>query len=172
MYEAAIRGLASVEGPLPVKFPLPNPRDPFSLTPGSIFTKLPASKASEVDTSSSLIAAIAGARAAATQFTKKDDNLPSLTMNSSPDTVKNDQTNSKALKQDSVPCTNDIGRPRTRSLVSNNKEKSIDTKSEGSSSCSKPPTGFERHPGAPSKVCRFFSSLVFIRFPLPFCLNN
>ncbi|KAK7269134.1 hypothetical protein RIF29_21850 [Crotalaria pallida] len=74
IYEAAVRGLSPVNSPLPVKFPLPNPRDPFSLKPGSISALTPDLKPAEVDRSSSISVAIAGARAAATQFTKKDQN--------------------------------------------------------------------------------------------------
>jgi len=81
IYEAAIRGLGPVEGPLPVKFPLPNPRDPFSLKPGSISRQYPESKACEVEKSSSLGVAIAGARAASTQYTKKNENHPNVIQN-------------------------------------------------------------------------------------------
>ncbi|KAF2307005.1 hypothetical protein GH714_023239 [Hevea brasiliensis] len=74
IYEAAVRGLIPVKGPMPVKFPLPNPHDPFSLKPGSISVLFP-EKASEVEKSSSLTAAIAVACAAATQFNMKDQDL-------------------------------------------------------------------------------------------------
>ncbi|KAJ0967340.1 hypothetical protein J5N97_024257 [Dioscorea zingiberensis] len=67
IYDAAVRGLRPMKGPLPVKFPLPDPSNPFSLKPGSL-----SSKSSAVEKSSSVSAAIAGARAAATQFSKKD----------------------------------------------------------------------------------------------------
>ncbi|OWM67299.1 hypothetical protein CDL15_Pgr000751 [Punica granatum] len=77
IYDAAVRGLSAVESPFPVKFPLPDSRDPFSLKPGSLALHYPESKAMELDTSSSLSAAIAGARAAATQFSKKNQNTPS-----------------------------------------------------------------------------------------------
>ncbi|XP_042516650.1 uncharacterized protein LOC122090937 [Macadamia integrifolia] len=70
IYEAAVRGLRSVDGPLPVKFPLPDPRDPFSLKPGSLTASFVGSKAT-VDKTPNLTAAIAGARAAATQFSKE-----------------------------------------------------------------------------------------------------
>jgi len=69
IYDGAVRGLSPVQGPLPVKFPLPDPRDPFSLKPGSL--TFAASK-STLQKSASVTAAIAGARAAATQFSKKD----------------------------------------------------------------------------------------------------
>ncbi|KAK3418332.1 hypothetical protein EUGRSUZ_H04286 [Eucalyptus grandis] len=44
IYEAAARGLAQVESPLPMKFPLPNPRDLFSWKPGSILLHVSESK--------------------------------------------------------------------------------------------------------------------------------
>ncbi|KAK6915347.1 ASCH domain, partial [Dillenia turbinata] len=72
MVEAAIRGLALVQCPQAVKFPLPDAHDPFSLKPGSISLKYPEYKASKVELSSSLIAVIVGATAAATQFSKKN----------------------------------------------------------------------------------------------------
>ncbi|KAI4997213.1 hypothetical protein ZWY2020_052555 [Hordeum vulgare] len=36
VYEGAARGLSPVQGPLPVKFPLPDPRNSLSLKPGSL----------------------------------------------------------------------------------------------------------------------------------------
>ncbi|TVU44256.1 hypothetical protein EJB05_03692 [Eragrostis curvula] len=71
IYDGAVRGLLPVQGPQPVKFPLPDPRDPFSLKPGSL--TFDPSKAA-VEKSASVTAAIAGARAAATQFSRKDHN--------------------------------------------------------------------------------------------------
>ncbi|KAK1260182.1 hypothetical protein QJS04_geneDACA002093 [Acorus gramineus] len=70
IFEAAVRGLSPIEGPQPVKFPLPDPRDPFSLKPGSLALDHVGSRASEMNKPPSLSAAIAGARAAATQFSK------------------------------------------------------------------------------------------------------
>lgn len=72
--EGALRGLSPVEAPLPIKFPLPDPRNPFSLKPGSLSQRLKnGTNKSLTDEGSSptLKAAIAGARAAATQFSKK-----------------------------------------------------------------------------------------------------
>ncbi|KAK4755501.1 hypothetical protein SAY87_009258 [Trapa incisa] len=74
IYDAAVRGLSAIECPFPVKFPLPDTRDPFSLKPGSLDFCHSESKVVELDESSSLRSAIAGARAAATQFSKKDQN--------------------------------------------------------------------------------------------------
>lgn len=73
IFEAAVRGLTRVKCILPVKFQLPDPRDPFSLEPGSVSSCSPKTKGSgsEVEKSSKLNAVIAGARAAATQFTRK-----------------------------------------------------------------------------------------------------
>ncbi|EYU32549.1 hypothetical protein ABFS82_14G025300 [Erythranthe guttata] len=72
IYEAAVRGLCSVEAPLPVKFPLPNPQDRFSLKPCSLASR--SNSVSEEEKSPNLVAAIAGARAAATQFSKNNNN--------------------------------------------------------------------------------------------------
>ncbi|XP_044446208.1 putative uncharacterized protein DDB_G0290521 isoform X3 [Triticum aestivum] len=68
VYEGAARGLSPVQGPLPVKFPLPDPRNPLSLKPGSL--NFDSSKSALVKTES-VSAAIAGARAAATQYSRK-----------------------------------------------------------------------------------------------------
>ncbi|KAI4996218.1 hypothetical protein ZWY2020_046809 [Hordeum vulgare] len=68
VYEGVARGLSPVQGPLSVKFPLPDPRNPLSLKPVSLnFDSL---KSSLVKTES-VSAAIAGARAAATQYSRK-----------------------------------------------------------------------------------------------------
>ncbi|XP_049408124.1 uncharacterized protein LOC125871543 isoform X2 [Solanum stenotomum] len=80
IYESAIRGISPVVPPLPVKFPLPNPRDPFSLKPRSLASSPSSSGTSDVNNrSENLVAAIAGARAAATQFSK-NGNPPSNTV--------------------------------------------------------------------------------------------
>lgn len=75
IYDAAVRGLSPVKGPLPVKFPLPDTGDPFSLKPGSLALRLPGVKLSEVDRQPNLSAAIAGARAAATQFSSRGPSI-------------------------------------------------------------------------------------------------
>ncbi|XAR64903.1 hypothetical protein NMG60_11008793 [Bertholletia excelsa] len=81
MYEATVRGLVPVQIPLPVKFPLPDARKPFSLKPGSVSLCFPQSKAPEVEKSSSLTAAITAASAAATQFLKKDQKFENKASN-------------------------------------------------------------------------------------------
>ncbi|XP_058000449.1 uncharacterized protein LOC110662624 isoform X2 [Hevea brasiliensis] len=98
IYEAAVRGLIPVKGPMSVKFPLPNPHDPFSLKPGSISVLYP-EKASELEKSSSLTAAIAVARAAATQFNMKDQDLLANTVQINNFNSRSDQVNSKPLEE-------------------------------------------------------------------------
>uniref|UniRef100_A0A0D9W1N4 ASCH domain-containing protein n=1 Tax=Leersia perrieri TaxID=77586 RepID=A0A0D9W1N4_9ORYZ len=79
IYEGAVRGLSPVQGPLPVNFPLPDPTNPLSLKPGSLQV---ASSKSSPDKSPSVTAAIAGARAATTQYSRKNHN--NLATTSSP----------------------------------------------------------------------------------------
>ncbi|MQM22769.1 hypothetical protein Taro_055826 [Colocasia esculenta] len=74
IFEAAMRGLSPVNGPQTVKFPLPNPDDNFSLKPGSLAARFHGTTRSAVEKTARVDAAIAGARAAATQFLKKDQN--------------------------------------------------------------------------------------------------
>ncbi|CAN1131972.1 Activating signal cointegrator 1 [Linum perenne] len=88
IYESAIRGLIPVECPMPVRFPLPNPSDPFSLRPGSIGALPSTTVRSEVEKSSSLIAAIDSARAAATQYTMKSQNHASNSIANSSSTKR------------------------------------------------------------------------------------
>ncbi|KAI5019556.1 hypothetical protein ZWY2020_044444 [Hordeum vulgare] len=66
VYEGEARGLSPVQGPLPVKFP-PDP-ETLSLKPGSL--NFDSSKSALVKTES-VSAAIAGARAVATQYSRK-----------------------------------------------------------------------------------------------------
>lgn len=155
-YEAAIRGLTPVKGPLPVKFPIPDPRDWFSLKPGSIAVHFPKSKGSEVQTSSNLNAAIAGARAAATQFSKKDQN--SQTGQTSTTSSVRTRQMTRKLVEDDENVANDLGETSNSSdLTSDNEEKRNQTEHEGSSSDSQSPCPNSRpQSGAPSKVCRFF----------------
>ncbi|XP_030534822.1 uncharacterized protein LOC115743940 isoform X1 [Rhodamnia argentea] len=113
IYEAAARGLIKVESPLPVKFPLPNPRDHFSLKPGSLLLHASESKQSVPGKSSSLSAAIAGARAAATQFSKNQNHSTSLSPRTSAlniDTLRKVETAPSDLEEvsdDSIPRDNE-----------------------------------------------------------------
>ncbi|KAK9288937.1 hypothetical protein L1049_017408 [Liquidambar formosana] len=98
IYEAAVRGLCPVEAPLVVKFPLPDPQDPFSLKPGSLASYFDGSKASEVEKPLSLSAVIAGARAATTQFSKRN-NFQSITVQESDTPISSrTRTNLKKFK--------------------------------------------------------------------------
>ncbi|KAF5742918.1 hypothetical protein HS088_TW09G00980 [Tripterygium wilfordii] len=92
IFEAAVRGLVPVEAPAPVKFPIPDPRDPFSLKPGSLAMQFSETKASSVEKSSNLSAAIAGARAAATQFNRNNQNISTSNLQrSTPNPVDKEQ---------------------------------------------------------------------------------
>ncbi|KAK9293225.1 hypothetical protein L1049_021215 [Liquidambar formosana] len=136
IYEAAVRGLTPVESPLPVKFPLPNPRDPFSLKPGSISALFSAPKSSEMERSSSLSAAIAGARAAATQFSKKDhdfqaNNSDNGDISYSPRTG---HSKGKFLEDTKLPASNLEGISNKRTSVVNTNERSSRSEHEGNGS--------------------------------------
>ncbi|ESQ47426.1 hypothetical protein EUTSA_v10027851mg [Eutrema salsugineum] len=71
IYAGAARGLTPCQNQFVVKFPLPDPKDPFSLKPGSISYSTQEKKPVEIDQLTSLTAAITGARAAAKQFSNK-----------------------------------------------------------------------------------------------------
>ncbi|KAI3951238.1 hypothetical protein MKW92_050430 [Papaver armeniacum] len=94
IYDAAVRGLTPVKSPLPVKFPLPDSRDSFSLKPGSLVSSFSSLKVSEVKKPETLTAAIAGARAAATQYSKQPQRSP--TTNTIP---QRDNPNSREASQ-------------------------------------------------------------------------
>lgn len=155
IYEAAIRGLTPVKGPLPVKFPIPDPRDWFSLKPGSIALHYPKSKGSEVQTSSNLNTAIAGARAAATQFSKKDQ-TSQTGQTSTPNSVTTRQMTRKLVEDDEEVTSDSAERSNSSDLAAENEERRNQTEHEGSSSDSQSSCPNSRpQSGAPSKVCRF-----------------
>ncbi|RDX81604.1 Activating signal cointegrator 1, partial [Mucuna pruriens] len=145
IYEAAARGLSLVNGPLPVKFPLPDPQDPFSLRPGSISAPSPNLKATEGDKSSSISLAIAGARAAASQFSKKDQNSSSTARNNAPANliVDNEDTEiarsynlrsqGRSMEKDNISSTELNEKFDDGTLPSYHEEKSSSNKSEGRS---------------------------------------
>ncbi|KAJ6757390.1 ACTIVATING SIGNAL COINTEGRATOR 1 [Salix koriyanagi] len=130
IYEAAVRGLVSVEGPMPVKFPFPDPQDPFSLKPGSISEGFSEDKASGVEKSESLSVAIAGARAAATQHGQPD---------------------SKSLEEDKMPQSYSCGRSDEESLVPSHIEQHYPIQYQESSSRSQTCEDLIRIPGASTK---------------------
>ncbi|CAN1176761.1 Activating signal cointegrator 1 [Linum perenne] len=105
IFESALRGLVPVKGPMPVKFPLPNPQDRFSLCPGSISSQTRARNPSEVEKSSSLIAAINSARAAATQFNAKDQNHNTTGIENSSSTRQSESRSSPSERSE-IPPTN------------------------------------------------------------------
>lgn len=146
IYEAAVRGLSPVDSPLPVKFPLPDPRDPFSLRPGRIAALTPNLKATEVDKSSSVSLAIAGARAAATQYSKKNYNSQSTGWNNTHDKMSANhaetevtrpyslRSGGKSIEKGSISSTELNNKFVDGALQSHHEEESSRNKSEGSSS--------------------------------------
>ncbi|KAL5068569.1 hypothetical protein RYX36_019456 [Vicia faba] len=113
IYEGAVRGLVPIHSPMPVKFPLPDPSDPFSLKPGRVSALTRNLKATEVDKSSSLSVAIAGARAAAVQFAKKDYNSQSTDRNNNPVKMNANHDETQAARSDYL-------RPHQRSMEKDN----------------------------------------------------
>lgn len=100
IYEAAVRGLIDVESPMPVKFPLPDSSNPFSLKPGVVAALFPKNKSSEEEKSPTLAAAIAGARAAATQFSKKDQNIPlNITQSTNPYPTRSSKLRGNSMEE-------------------------------------------------------------------------
>ncbi|KAB2621387.1 hypothetical protein D8674_023569 [Pyrus ussuriensis x Pyrus communis] len=152
IYEGAIRGLSPINSPLPVRFPLPNPQDPFSLNPGSISVHVPVSRTSEVEISSSLAAAIAGARAAATQFLKKVQDFETTAQNNASESVMTLPLKGESVKKDTTPSTKLSETFNKGELASNNKKQISPIKHKGNGSHSQPYSGALRpRPGAPSK---------------------
>ncbi|XP_061352279.1 uncharacterized protein LOC133297199 [Gastrolobium bilobum] len=158
IYEAAVRGLSPVNSPLPVKFPLPDPRDPFSLKPGCISALTPNLKATEVDRSSSISLAIAGARAAATQFSKKDQNSQSTEkMNANHEETEiarsyNLRSIRRCTEKDNILSTKLNKKVDNGALPSHHEEKSSYNKSEGSSSHNQSPgADWRQHLQPPTK---------------------
>lgn len=156
MYEAAVRGLTPVKGPLPVKFPLPDAQDPFSLKPGSMSTNFRENKSTAVEKSSTLNAAIAGARAAATQFNKKNqDLLTNVMQDEKPYALR---SGSKKKSSDG-----DAFNQGTSALAENGERNLIEH--EESSSHDQPRGRLKQVPGAPSRVCSFsYLSIIFLIF--------
>ncbi|XP_065864069.1 uncharacterized protein [Euphorbia lathyris] len=154
VYEAAVRGLTPVNGPMPVRFPLPNPCDPFSLKPGSISKRLP-HKSSQVEKSSSLSAAIAGARAAATQFSKNDQNrLTNNIQNNSSNSRSSDQVKSKPLSEEHKTLQHSSldEVPNDESSELNDAKRSDHIQDVGTSSHSRAGADMKRTAGASAKV--------------------
>ncbi|CAL5343044.1 unnamed protein product [Camellia sinensis] len=151
IYEAAVGGLVPVESPLPVKFQLPNPRDPFSLKPGSISVCFPDSKASEVEKSSSLNAAIAGACAAASQYSKKGQNLETNAFKNRH--VVEHFTRPRQLNSNSL-VVHKMAADEVGTLVCHNNEPNSHSEHEGTSNSHKQfsHAKLSHHPGPSSKM--------------------
>ncbi|CAN1765955.1 Activating signal cointegrator 1 [Linum perenne] len=130
IYESAIRGLVPVECPMPVRFPLPNPSDPFSLRPGSIGSRSPTTVRSKVVKSSSLIAAIDSARAAATQYTMKSQNHASNSIANSSSTKRYEW---RIKSMDKTRISQDSSDEEPLPRVSNESKLQIDIQPEESS---------------------------------------
>ena len=134
-----------------MKFPLPDPRNPFSLKPGSISALTSNLKASEVDKSSSISLAIAGAQAAATQFSKKDQNSHSTAWNNAPTNMNannedtevarsyNLRSRGRSTEKDNISSTELNMKFGDLTLPSYHKEKSRSNESEGSSKQNRSP---------------------------------
>ncbi|XP_015576522.2 uncharacterized protein LOC8268210 [Ricinus communis] len=152
IFEAAVRGLTPVKGPMPVTFPLPNPCDPFSLKPGSISMQL-LDKASQVEKSASLTTAIAGARAAATQFNKKGQNLPTNNaQNSNSNAARSDPVETKPLEEHKLQQDKSYEDFNDESSVPKETEQTNCIKYEESSSHSRTRLDMKQFPGAPAKI--------------------
>ncbi|CAK8572279.1 unnamed protein product [Lathyrus sativus] len=122
IYEGAARGLVPVDAPMPVKFPLPDPSDPFSLRPGRASALTRNLKATEVDKSSSLSLAIAGARAAAVQFAKKDYNSQSIDRNNNLIKINANHNETQAARSDHLqPQQRSMGKDNIQSTELNEK---------------------------------------------------
>ncbi|XP_050382631.1 uncharacterized protein LOC126799471 [Argentina anserina] len=160
IYEGAIRGLTLVEVPLPVKFPLPNPQDRFSLKPGSISANVDQSRTSEAERSSSLNAAIAGAQAAATQFSKKAQTSPTTSLNEAAKPV------TVPIKCDSL----EAGKAMATNISESSNKGSMTSNNKGQISIHDQPQSraFRPHSGAPSKIFEgAIRGLTPVEGPLP-----
>lgn len=131
IFESAVRGLIPIRTPLLVNFPIPDTGNRFSLKPGSLSEHFPQSKTSEVEKSASLNAAIAGARAAATQFNKKDQSFQGAKSNDTSSSVRT-RLSSK-LHENEVMPTNTTDKSNKRDLATNSEEKVSRIKHGGSS---------------------------------------
>ncbi|KAK7344138.1 hypothetical protein VNO77_13448 [Canavalia gladiata] len=164
IYDAAVRGLSPVNSPLQVKFPLPDPQDPFSLKPGCISALAPNLKATEVDRSSNVSLAIAGARAAASQFSKKDQTSIDTAQSNTHDkmNVNNEDTEvarsynlrsqRRSTERDSISSTDLNKKFDDRTFPSYHDEKSSGNKGEGSSKHPGAEADLRRYPQPPSKI--------------------
>lgn len=174
IYEAAVRGLSPVNSPLPVKFPLPDPQDRFSLKPGSISALTPDLKPTEVDRSSSISLAIAGARAAATQFSKKDQNSHTAVRNDIHDKMNanheetesarsyNLRSRSRFMEKDNDMSSTKLNKKfHDGASTSHHEEKSRFNKTGRSSLHNQSPSAdWRQHLRPPTKVCSLLPHVI------------
>lgn len=138
---------------MPVKFTLPNSLDPFSLKPGAIPMLISNNKASDLEKSASLTSAIAGARAAATQFTKKGQNiLANSIQHSHANSKGSGQPDSKSLEEGKIVQNNSCEVSCEQSSVSNKPEKSSHIQYDESSNHAQTREDRKQLPGASAKV--------------------
>lgn len=100
IFEAAVRGLRPVDPPQPIKFPLPDPHDQFSLKPGSLIA----------DRHGITGSAMGGkqAAAAATQISKRGQSEDAMTLRNHSILHKDDRFESgEARKSASEPHRDD-----------------------------------------------------------------
>lgn len=127
-----------------MKFAVPDPQDPFSLKPGSIPMPLPGTKAGKVEKSSTLAAAITGAREAATQFNKKGQSFVTSNIQSSNKPNRSDKVRGTFFQEDKTPQSLFESPADEASSASNEKGKSNDQ--------GRTREDLKQLPGAPSKV--------------------
>lgn len=136
------------------------------MKPGSIFARFPESKATEMEKSSTLSSAIAGAQAAATQFSKKDQS-------SHNDAIQNrniinakriGQFESKSWENNKSPAGNfNKGSNRgTQLFVKQGQSSYSEHDGRISSHNQLPRAGSNQHLRPPSKVCKSWTITVGI----------
>ncbi|GAB4836082.1 hypothetical protein Ancab_000999 [Ancistrocladus abbreviatus] len=153
--EGAFRGLSPAESPFPIEFPLPNAQDPFSLRPGSISHSTADVKASEGKKSSSLIEAIAGAQAAAVQFSRKDPNShANIIQKKNSDSILSGKLKNMHLEEERN-LAGGFGTASSRGNLSlSSREGSIDFEFEGSNESHRqvPRADSDSHPVGSAKI--------------------
>ncbi|KAF5197810.1 Activating signal cointegrator [Thalictrum thalictroides] len=132
IFEAVFRGLCPVKGPLPVKFPLPEPQNTFSLKPGSL-SLVTGSKGSIPEIPANLCAVIAGARAAATQFSKTEEKRRVDTFQERPIFVSSTRQlqDHKHTEEDKKPNAALQRRPQTKDIAHSSVEPNTSQKWKG-----------------------------------------
>lgn len=158
-----------------MEFPLPNPQDPFSLQPGCISASSNLKASSEVDRPSSLSLAISGARAAATQFSKRGQNPQNTALNNTYDKVNNSYEGAETVKSYNLRSS---GRSveKDKTLSTNLNETFDDGASASHHEDKSSYNMYDRRQPIqhPTKVCNLLSLVIvsFVLFSENFCLIN